>query len=548
MIERYNHISPTISKIKAVVCLLALSLMSLTSVSAQTFEIPDTNFRKRLQIQYPWVLTEGRLNIQAASLYTGSLELNNASIKDISGISYFANIHSLNLSNNQLQVVPEISKLTKLTKLYLFYNQLKELPDISDLKDLLEFQVHYNQLTSLPEINHLTKLEKLYFNDNKITQFPEISNCIALRHIVVGQNPLDSLPDFSPFTQLRELHVHATGADTLIGIETLTRLEALYAWGNKLRKLPDLDQLTSLRLFYTFDNKLTSMPKLADNVMLLAGSIINNYLTFEDLLPHTSAFYFNILDYSPQLPWTSYKTLKARELDELDLHTQIDQEVAGNTYTWYHGTKIIQSGESATLRLSDITKGNIGLYKVEITNPALPNLTIESKVAWIDISECIAIKNLQVDIIEHSCTDGAIVDLSRSPIEGGNPPFVYSILNENQKEYKSTSSRVFYSVFPDKFKFTVEDSRGCTASRSFVVTALKDCDPVFTPDGDGYMDTYYIAESGSVRIYDTQRRIIKEFSAPGSWDGSRQDGSLAEAGYYAIVINETKIVHITLIR
>jgi|GEM_PF-433227 len=548
MTERYNYIKPTISKIKEGICLLVMTLMTLTSVSAQTFEIPDTSFRKRLQIQYPWLLSDGRLNIQAASIYAGSLELNNASIKDISGIGYFTNIISLNLSNNQLQTVSEISKLTKLTKLYLFYNQLKELPDISALKNLVEFQVHYNQLTSLPDLNHLTKLEKLYFNDNRITQFPEISNCIALRHIVAGQNPLESLPDFAPFTQLRELHVHATRADTLIGLETLTRLEALYAWGNKLRKLPDLDQLTSLRLFYVFDNKLTSMPKLADNITLFGGSIINNYLTFEDLLPHTSASYFASLDYSPQLPWASYKTIKVREQEDLVLQTRIDQEIAGTTYTWYHGNQIIQSGESVTLPLSRVDKRNIGLYKVEITNPALPDLVIENSVAWLDITECISITGLHVDILEHSCTEGAIIDLSRSPIEGGNPPFVFSILSDSQKEYKSAANLIFYSVFPDKFKFTVQDSRGCTASQTFVVSALKDCDPVFTPDGDGYMDTYRIEESGFARIYDTQRRIVKEFTTPGSWDGSRQDGSPADAGYYAIVINETKIIHLTLIR
>lgn len=548
MIERYNYINPTISIIRTGICMLLLSLLTLASVSAQTFEIPDTNFRKRLQTQYPWVLSEGKLNIQAAAAYSGSLELSNASIKDISGIGYFGNIVSLNLSNNQLQSVPEISKLTKLTKLYLFNNQLKELPDVSDLADLAELQVHYNQLTSLPELNHLTKLEKLYFNDNSITQFPEINNCIALRHIVAGKNPLESLPDFSPFTQLRQLHVHATGADTLIGIETLTKLEALYAWGNQLTMLPDLEQLTSLRLFYVFDNKLTSMPKLANKVTLFAGSIINNYLTFEDLLPYTSEQYFSVLDYQPQLPRTSYHTLKVRERDDITLYSPIDEEVSGAVYTWYHGSKIIQSSESAILRLTDINKGNIGLYKVEVTHPALPDLKIESNVAWVDIAECMTIKTLQFDIVEHSCTDGAVLDFSRSGIEGGKPPFVYSILNEHQKEYKSTGSLVFYSIFPDKFKFTIEDSRGCTASQSFVVSSVKDCDPVFTPDGDGYMDTYYIEESGFVRIYDTQRRVVKEFSSPGSWDGSRYDGSPADAGYYALVINETKIIHLTLIR
>jgi len=542
-----NYIARATGNIPTGICLILLCLLT-GSLSAQTIELPDTNFRKRLQTLYPWVLTEGRLNIQAAAAYNGNLELSNASIRDVTGIGYFTNIHSLNLSNNRLQTIPELSRLTKLTALYLISNDLRELPDLSGLKDLTDFQVQYNQLTALPPINHLTKLEKLYCNNNKLTGFPLIDSCTDLRFIVIGNNPLGVLPDFSPFTQLRELHVHLTGADTIVGIENLHRLESLYAWGNQLRKLPDLDQLTALRLFYVFDNKLTSIPKLADNITLFGGSIINNYLTFEDLLPHASASYFTSLDYSTQLPWTSYKTIKVRELDDLILQNQIDQEIAGTTYTWYHGNQIIQSGESATLPLSRVDKRNIGLYKVEITNPALPDLVIENSVAWLDIAECISITGMHVDILEHSCTEGAIIDLSRSSIEGGRPPFVYSILSDDQKESKSAANLIFYSVFPDKFRFTVQDSRGCMASQTFVVSALKDCDPVFTPDGDGYMDTYRIEESGFARIYDTQRRIVKEFTTPGSWDGSRQDGSPADAGYYAIVINETKIIHLTLIR
>lgn len=528
--------------------LVVLFVMAIGSASAQSFELPDTNFRNRLQAFYPWLMNNGKLNTRAAESYNGALLLNNANISDASGLEYFINIKSLNLSNNQLETIPALSKLTKLTTLYLISNKLKELPDLSELKDMTGFQVQYNQLGALPYLNHFTKLEEFYCNNNQITHFPSIDNCKELRYIVAGDNPFERLPDFSPFKQLRELHVHQTGADTIVGIEELTRLEAFYAWSNKLKYLPDLSQLSSLRLFYVFDNQLTSFPALPENVNLIGGSVINNYLTLEDLLPYSDRPYFSKIDYAPQLPWQSYPKIRAREKDQLTLEPPFDRGLENTTYTWYHGDRELKSDLEDAYSIASASSKNIGLYKVSMSNSALPDLVIESHVVWLDVLACLSVNNLQVDVLEQSCESGAFIDLRRSDIQGGKAPFLYSVQGDAGKTRTSADRLAFDAVFPDTYLFRVEDSQGCSASGSFTLASPRDCDPVFTPNGDGYMDTYRIEETGVVKIYDTRRRVVKEFTAPGSWDGSRQDGSPADAGYYAIVINNTKIIHLTLIR
>ncbi len=71
---------------------------------------------------------------------------------------------------------------------------------------------------------------------------------------------------------------------------------------------------------------------------------------------------------------------------------------------------------------------------------------------------------------------------------------------------------------------------------------------MISPNGDGITDSYYIEEPGIARIYDISRTLIKELTTPAEWNGYKSDQSLADDGYYAIVINDKKIIHITLVK
>lgn len=71
---------------------------------------------------------------------------------------------------------------------------------------------------------------------------------------------------------------------------------------------------------------------------------------------------------------------------------------------------------------------------------------------------------------------------------------------------------------------------------------------VFSPDGDGNFDTYYIEEEGSVKIFDMDGALVRELQAPGHWDGLKNNGSPVGIGYYAIVVNGKKVIRISLVR
>lgn len=71
---------------------------------------------------------------------------------------------------------------------------------------------------------------------------------------------------------------------------------------------------------------------------------------------------------------------------------------------------------------------------------------------------------------------------------------------------------------------------------------------VFSPDGDGVLDTYYIEELGMAKIFDLDGNLVHEIPTPAHWDGTKRNGLLADAGYYAVVINDAKSYRVSLVR
>lgn len=540
MIKRCN--TGLIKKIKRFIFLILI--LSGSNSFAQTYEIPDTNLRNRLKRDYAWVMEGDKLNIFSASSYPGALNLSNSNISNTSGLEYFANIWLIDLSFNKLDSFPQLSSLRNLSQVYLQFNQLKTLPDISQLLNLKEFQVQYNQLQALPELNNLTSLNKIYCSDNLLTSFPEINNLVNLTHLVIGNNKVNELPDFSGFINLVQLHIHQTGIDTIKGISNLKNLEIFYAWGNEIRSAKGLDSLEKLRTISLFNNSLTEMPYLNNKPDLSQIELAENYLTFEDLIPLKSDFYFPKLQYTPQKLLT-LSPLPFRETTEASLTVTIEHSLQ-NQYVWYRNNEIIDTTYSASLNFTDLSKENEGDYFVSVSNIQLPGLTLESNIARVSVLPCLELKNLDVNIVDKDCKSGANIDLNNSILEGGSRPF-RSTLKGNTSIYTSDNF-LFSDIQYGFYSVIITDSKGCEVTSSIFLEKPEDCQEIFTPNGDGYKDTYVIEKPGMIRIYDVNRNLVKEINGPTEWDGTKSDGSPADAGFYAIVTENEDVIRLTLIR
>ena len=84
-------------------------------------------------------------------------------------------------------------------------------------------------------------------------------------------------------------------------------------------------------------------------------------------------------------------------------------------------------------------------------------------------------------------------------------------------------------------------------SESIVLVPCNDY-PVFTPDGDGMYDTFFIDRVGKAQIISLSGDIIKELDVPAQWDGTNEDHVLMSAGFYAIIINDSEVLRVSLVR
>jgi hypothetical protein len=98
--------------------------------------------------------------------------------------------------------------------------------------------------------------------------------------------------------------------------------------------------------------------------------------------------------------------------------------------------------------------------------------------------------------------------------------------------------------------FALDDVSFTSATTKTANVVVEPClkSDVFSPNGDGIYDSYYIEESGKAKIYDLGGNLVRELDAPAYWDGLKANGALADAGFYAVVVNSGKVFRLSLIR
>ncbi|SFX13688.1 Leucine-rich repeat (LRR) protein [Cytophaga hutchinsonii ATCC 33406] len=547
MYAKLKTISNILSLRSRLLASILVMLISITVASAQgTYVIQDVNFKNKLQSSYPWVMTGNQLNITAAGMFTNDLILTGANISNLDGIQYFTSVFKIDASFNNLTALPNISSLTQLKYLYVNFNRLTQLPDLSNQTNLVEIQATTNALTSLPSLTNLVNLNNLFLTNNKLTSLPNISTLVNLKYLIIGNNPFTSLPDFSPNVQLLELHVHQTNISQITGLAQLTKLTKLYCWENSITDLSALSDNTTLTGLFAFSNKLRSLPTLTNKPNLNSVEVEKNNLTFEDLLPLKTVTTLTDFSYSPQDSLGTYTQNTIRSQQPLSLSITEDAGVSSNTYTWYKNAAL----SGITTRAFSINKTQVtdkGKYYVSIKNPNLPLLTLTHRIWNIEVTDCIDLNAFSFDVSSNECSGGATVETA-VVLNGGTAPYTYALIPFYNTDTIRSSTGDFTQVPPGKYTFTVRDANNCGIDSVQTIPKPKACDPVITPNGDAHMNSYFIEQSGPAKIVDMGGKTILQLTAPAVWYGTKADGTLADAGYYVIIVNNKKITNITVVR
>lgn len=201
------------------------------------------------------------------------------------------------------------------------------------------------------------------------------------------------------------------------------------------------------------------------------------------------------------------------------------------TYQWYLNNTIINGATQYS-----ITVTTAGTYCVEVTTPLGCKLT---RVIQVVASEIAQIQNIN------------IIDLSEvNSIEviatGIVANYEYS-LDDIDGPYQD--SNLFTNVSMGFHTVYVRDTKGCGIAYEYV--SVLGAPHFFTPNGDGYNDTWYIKGASQtfhknliVHIFDRYGKLIKQISpVTGGWDGTYNGQMLPSDDYwYVIKVDDGRIV------
>ncbi|WP_010177316.1 T9SS type A sorting domain-containing protein [Aquimarina agarilytica] len=166
--------------------------------------IPDDNFKEALLNYIPVIdiNQDGQIQSFEATAFTGTMNVVNKDIADLTGIEHFTNITNLFCNNNSLTAL-DVSQNTKLTTLHCGFNDLSAL-DISKNTELIDLFFSFNKIKTI-NIASNTKLQTLIgFNAELETLVSARDNYPSLTRLFLANNKLSTLIT-SPFSNLQIL-------------------------------------------------------------------------------------------------------------------------------------------------------------------------------------------------------------------------------------------------------------------------------------------------------------------------------------------------------
>ena len=220
-----------------------------------------------------------------------------------------------------------------------------------------------------PVLAQLDQLEELILSNNCLTGNipPELGSYNNLIKLFLDGNELvGSIPE--ELCMLSTLQVMFLDENTLTG--TIPEC------------FNDLDQLGQLDVF---DNCLDSIPDLSGMFALQPTKfrVQNNKFTFDDILPNLPKI---VTFYNPQDSFCTELNIQLDVGSTYALDLGIDDGLTTNSYQWYKdGLPFGAPTNSNTLIFSPVAFTDAGTYHCQVTNPAAPLLTLQSRAKIITV-------------------------------------------------------------------------------------------------------------------------------------------------------------------
>jgi hypothetical protein len=289
-----------------------------------------------------------------------------------------------------------------------------------DVIDNLEIAAPIPDFCCMPQLEHLT----LQFF-NAATPIPNFSNLPKLKSLnIVSRNLTGFLPDFAHCPELAEIRIggytrfilgcfpRLTDIDGQLPEYNLPDLVSLDLRYNRLTgTVPDFSTVPQATFIRLGHNNLDAIPTLNTRATLEAPY---NLFTFEDILPHLS----QLSEYAPQKEIPVEPLLTLNENGHPVIDVQFDAHVSGSAYVWFKNGA--QVGVTPVNKLVVENTATIaGTYRVEVTNPQAPMLTLRTQDFEIEAPVITDSLDLEGD---SRLAPQDLVQLFPDTIEGGIAP------------------------------------------------------------------------------------------------------------------------------
>ncbi len=197
-------------------------------------------------------------------------------------------------------------------------------------------------------------------------------------------------------------------------------------------------------------------------------------------------------------------------------------ELNGSDYTfeWFYNGNPIPNASSSTFSANQI--GEYGVIATDITSGCASDL-VTASVTEIPKAQSLTITQSQ----DFSSNSFITID-----VIGGQPPFLYQI---NDGGFQT--SNTFSNLNPGVYEIEVVDNFSCSRLKSTVT--IINYPRFFTPNGDGYNDTWTVLnldDKARIRIFDRYGKFLVEINSKSqSWDGTFNGQPLPADDYWFTV-------------
>ncbi len=287
-------------------------------------------------------------------------------------------LESLRLQNNQLTSFRG-RDWPVLRELLLHQNELEEL-EVGDWESLRVFYVYNNNLAEL-ETREWLELRYFHVNHNQLEAL-QTREWSQLIRFYADDNRLVELTE-QEWAELEWLHLHNNQLTTFVG-RNWSKLKQLLLHQNELEEI-EVGDWESLRVLYLHNNNLAEL-ETKDWPSLRYLHINDNKLTFDDV-----EYYIDLplqrYIYSRQNSFGFDTTIYIREGENYLINLGIDEEIEDNEYVWYKDNEEISRGNENSFLLENMVEETAGIYRVTVTNPRVPRLTLQSHPITLAIDD-----------------------------------------------------------------------------------------------------------------------------------------------------------------